>query len=112
MLKNILNFIDGLDEYQIVEKSYHKKVTPEMVTHDEICYHINSLVSLNLHHPEGIKEFVFFSEHTTETIGEELEVDLEDFIDFENPSLEYREALSALKTTVDIIEGHRRQTAS
>jgi len=104
MLNEIKDYIEKTDNYHIEESIFHKKVTPKFLTHDEICYHIDTLISLNIYSDKESREFIFYRENHTEIIGEELEVDLEDFIDFETPAPEYTEALSKMKIVVGILK--------
>ena len=101
MLKKIKDYIKNIDEYEIMERYYHKKVRPEFLTHDEICYHIESVVALDIHHGSGVQEFIFYEEKLKETIGEELEVDLDDFIDFDTTDPAYEKAVINMKDTLD-----------
>lgn len=96
MINSIKNFIADKD-YDIEETSYYKKVTPYFFTHDEISYHIDSLVSLTVLFEDERKEFVFYKENQVETIGEELEVDLDDFIDFDTIEPSYTKSLEELE---------------
>lgn len=101
MLERIQNFIKDIAEYNIEERYYHKRVRPEFLTHDEICYHIESVVALDIHHRSGVKEFIFYEERFRETIGEELEVDLDDFIDFDTIDPAYEKAGVQMKDTIN-----------
>ena len=105
MMENIKNFIRDIDEYNIEERCYHKKVRPEFITHDEICYHIESLVALDISHTSGTREFVFYRNEHRETIGEELEVDLDDFIDFDTMDPAYEKAVLHMKDILSQLEG-------
>ncbi len=100
MLEKIQNFIKDIDDYNIEERYYHKKVRPEFITHDEICYHIESLVALDISHSNGSREFIFYRNELRETIGEELEVDLDDFIDFDTTDPAYEDAMLHMKETL------------
>lgn len=104
MLEKIQNFIKDIDRYNIEERYYHKKVRPEFITHDEICYHIESLVALDISHTAGAREFVFYKNELRETIGEELEVDLDDFIDFDTMDPAYEKAVIHMKDTLSQLE--------
>ncbi len=108
MKKEIMEFIKGLDTFEVVERYYLKKVRPEMITHDEISYHIDTLVSLDIYYDGGMKEYNFFRENTIETIGEELEVELEDFIDFESAPSGYIDALKKMKEIIYEIEIYKK----
>lgn len=92
MLSSIKDFIKDKD-FNIEETNYYKKVTPRFFTHDEISYHIDSLVSLTVVLEDEKKEFVFYKDNQVETIGEELEVDLDDFIDFDTVEAAYTKSL-------------------
>lgn len=105
MLEKIQDFIKNIDEYNIEERYYHKKVRPEFITHDEICYHIESLVALDIHYNSQAKEFIFYKTELRETIGEELEVDLEDFIDFDTTDPAYEEAVDYMRGTINQLRG-------
>ncbi len=97
MLERIQGFIEEIEEYNIEERCYHKRVRPEFLTHDEICYHIESVVALDVHHGSGVQEFVFYEEKAKEIIGEELDIDLEDFIDFDTIDPAYERAVVQMK---------------
>ncbi len=100
MLERIQKFIRNIDEYNIEERHYHKRVRPEFLTHDEICYHIESMVALDIHHGSGVQEFIFYEERIKEIIGEELEVELDDFIDFDTIDPTYEKALLHMRDTL------------
>lgn len=97
MLKKIKGYIKNIDKYEVKERYYHKKVRPEFLTHDEICYHIESVVALDIHHGSRVQEFIFYEERMKETIGEELEVDLDDFIDFDTTDSAYEKAVVQMR---------------
>lgn len=103
MFEAIQNFTKNIENYHIEEKSYHMKVRPEFITHDEICYHIESLVALEVHSDIGVQEFTFYREDLEEIIGEELEVDLDDFIDFDSVEPAYEEAILHMKETLKLL---------
>ena len=96
MINSITDFIKNKD-YNIEETRYYKKVTPYFFTHDEISYHIDSLVSLTIVLEDERKEFVFYRDKQVETIGEELEVDLDDFIDFDTIEPAYAKSLDEIE---------------
>lgn len=101
MLERIQEFIRKIDKYNIEERYFHKRVRPEFLTHDEICYHIESMVALDIHHRSGVQEFIFYKESTKEIIGEELEVELDDFIDFDTIDPAYEKAIVYMKNTLN-----------
>lgn len=96
MLNSITDFIKN-KEFNIEETRYYKKVTPYFFTHDEISYHIDSLVSLTILLEDEKKEFIFYKDKQVETIGEELEVDLDDFIDFDTIDPAYTKSLAEIE---------------
>ncbi|GLI54661.1 hypothetical protein PM10SUCC1_01760 [Propionigenium maris DSM 9537] len=101
MLKKIQDYLKNIAEYNIEERYYYKRVRPEFLTHDEICYHIESVVALDIHYGSRVKEFIFYEENLRETIGEELEVDLDDFIDFDTMDPAYKKAVVQMKDTIN-----------
>ncbi len=101
MLERIQGFIEEIEEYNIEERCYHKRVRPEFLTHDEICYHIESVVALDVHHGSGVQEFVFYEEKVKEIIGEELDIELEDFIDFDTIDPAYERAVVQMKDVLN-----------
>ena len=93
MIEKVKKFIGDRKISKIEKVVNHMKVTPELFSHDETKYYIDTLVGLKVILESG-KEKIFrlYEENLIEIIGIELELDLHDFLDFETKSNEFLEA--------------------
>lgn len=68
------------------ENIFYRKVTPKFFSHDEDEYHIESKVAITLNYIDDSdnktqKTLEFYKEHQIEYIGQEVEVEIEEFVE-------------------------------
>lgn len=85
----------------IEELVFFRKVTPKFFSHDEDEYHIESKVELVLNYiddkdRELEKKISFYEEHQVEYIGQEVEVEIDEFIELQIETKEFTEAKKRL----------------
>lgn len=101
MYNKIDEYIATLDEYKVSLINYNKKVTPVLFSQDEEVFHIESKVAIEVTSDSKVKEFVIFIKERKETIGLELEIELDEFIDFDSYDPGYSEALISAKKYIN-----------
>ena len=85
----------------IEEIIFFRKVTPKFFSHDEDEYHIESKVAITLNYiddsdKEIEKIIEFYKEHQIEYIGQEVEVEIEEFVELLEETPEFIDAKSRL----------------
>ena len=83
---------------------FFRKVTPKFFSHDEDEYHIESKVELVLDYVDNFdnnieKVISFYQEHQIEYIGQEVEVEIEEFVELLEETPEYMLAKELLFNT-------------
>ena len=83
------------------ESVFFRKITPKFFSHDEDEYHIESKVAITLNYiddsdKEIEKIIEFYKEHQIEYIGQEVEVEIEEFVELLEETPEFIDAKSRL----------------
>lgn len=79
------------------ESVFFRKITPKFFSHDEDEYHIESKVAITLNYiddsdKEIEKIIEFYKEHQIEYIGQEVEVEIEEFVELLEETPEFIDA--------------------
>jgi len=99
----IENEIINIKELISLEESvFFRKVTPKFFSHDEDEYHIESKVAITLNYiddsnNETQKTLELYKEHQIEYIGQEVEVEIEEFVELLQETPEFIAAKNKLK---------------
>ena len=91
------------------ESVFFRKVTPKFFSHDEDEYHIESKVSITLNYiddsnNENEKTIELYNEHQIEYIGQEVEVEIEEFVELLEETPEFLAAKDKLNNIKAQIE--------
>lgn len=97
------------DLINIEKNVFFRKITPKFFSHDEDEYHIESKVELILHYLNESKEKIeksisFYNEYMVEYIGQEVEVEVEEFIEVIKETPEFENAKNKLNQTLEILK--------
>lgn len=84
------------------ENIFFRKVTPKFFSHDEDEYHIESRVAITLNYIDDLdnetqKTLEFYNEHQIEYIGQEVEVEIEEFVELLEETPEFIAAKDKLE---------------
>ena len=106
-IENEIINIKKLISYE--ESVFFRKITPKFFSHDEDEYHIESKVELILHYLNESKEKIeksisFYNEYMVEYIGQEVEVEVEEFIEVIKETPEFENAKNKLNQTLEILK--------
>lgn len=106
----ISNEILKIKEIKNIEEIiFFRKVTPKFFSHDEDEYHIESKVELILNYvddnnEEKDKKISFYNEHQIEYIGQEVEVEIDEFIELQIETDEYKKAKEKVRIFKENLE--------
>lgn len=94
----VKNEILNIKEVKNLEESiFFRKVTPKFFSHDEDEYHIESKVEIILNYIDDSNEnlekvIAFHEEHQIEYIGQEVEVEIDEFVELLIETPEFKKA--------------------
>lgn len=95
---NVKNEVLNIKEVKNIEETiFFRKVTPKFFSHDEDEYHIESKVEVVLNYINNEDNFeekiiTFHDEHQIEYIGQEVEVEIDEFIELRIETPEFSNA--------------------
>ena len=97
------------DLINIEKNIFFRKITPKFFSHDEDEYHIESKVELILNYAddnneEKDKKISFYNEHQIEYIGQEVEVEIDEFIELQIETDEYKKAKEKVRIFKENLE--------
>lgn len=93
----------NIQELINLEKNvFFRKVTPKFFSHDEDEYHIESKVELALNYIDENNinrehAIIFHKEHQIEYIGQEVEVEIDEFVELLDETSVFKEAKTELE---------------